>query len=277
MKMSKTPLLIITPPKKWIPIHLNEIWEYRDLLYNFVLRDVKVRYKQTVLGLLWTIIQPLFIMTLFAIVFGTLINMSTDNMIPYPIYIFVALTPWTLFSEGLTRSATGMVINASIITKVYFPRLIIPISGILSPLVDFLITFTLLLFMMAYYGYYPTITAITIPLLVLLTIITSFSIGLWISSFNIKYRDFQQTIPFLIQVMLYASPIVYPIATIPAKYHLIYGINPMVGVIEGFRWALLGTRFPVIELCTSIIVVTILLIGGLFYFKKTEQYFADVV
>lgn len=270
------PILVICPPKKWVPIDFQEIWKYRNLLYNFISRDIKIRYKQTVFGFLWVIIQPVIMMIIFSIIFGRFANIPSDG-IPYPIFSFVALTPWTLFSEGLSRSATGMVANAGIITKVYFPRLIIPISGVLSPLVDFCIASIILIIMMAYYGIIPTLNFLCIPLFILLAIITALAIGLWISALNVKYRDFQYTLSFILQLGLYASPIAYPISIIPEQYRLIYALNPMVGVIEGFRWALLGVKLPITEICISIGVVIIILIGGLFYFKKTEQYFADVI
>jgi len=274
--MPNQPTLIILPPKKWVPIDFYEILKYHNLLYNFITRDVKIRYKQTILGFLWAIIQPVCMMIIFSIVFGRLANIPSDN-IPYPIFTFTALIPWALFSEGLSRSATGMVTNAGIITKVYFPRLIVPIAGVLSPLVDFSIAFIILLVMMTYYGFVPTLAIIFLPLFIILAIITALAIGLWVSSLNVKYRDFQYTLPFLLQLGLYASPIAYPISMIPEKYHLLYGLNPMVSVIEGFRWALLGTELPITETFMSVGVVIIILIGGLFYFKRTEQYFADVV
>jgi lipopolysaccharide transport system permease protein len=271
-----TPTLIIYPPRKWVPIDFQEIWKFRNLLYNFILRDIKIRYKQTVFGFLWVILQPVIMMIIFSIIFGRFANIPSDG-IPYPIFSFVALIPWILFSDGLSRSSTGMVTNAGVITKVYFPRLIIPISGVLSPLIDFFIASVILIIMMTYYRIVPTIGIIFIPFFILLAVVIAFAIGLWISALNVKYRDFQYTLPFLIQLGLYASPIVYPISMIPEQYRLIYGLNPMVGVIEGFRWALLGAKLPTIEIFTSIIIVIIILIGGLFYFKKMEQYFADVI
>jgi lipopolysaccharide transport system permease protein len=257
-------------------VDLHELWEYRELLYSFVSRDVKIRYKQTALGFLWAIIQPLFLMVVFSLFFGRLAKIPSEG-IPYPLFSFAALIPWTLFAEGLTRSTTSMVQNAGIMTKVYFPRLIMPLSGILSPLVDFTIAFVILLLMMAYYGFIPTIAIILLPLFVLLAIMTSFAVGLWLSSLNVKYRDFQYTIPFLIQVWLYSSPVVYPSSLIPEQFRLLYGLNPMAGVIEGFRWALLGTNPPGAMILISVGVVVLLLVGGLFYFKRMEQYFADVV
>lgn len=273
---ASVPTLIIHPPKKWVPVDFHEIWEYRELIYSFVSRDVKIRYKQTALGFLWAIIQPLFMMIIFTLFFGGFAKIPSDG-VPYPLFSFAALLPWTLFSEGLTRSTTSMVSNAGIMTKVYFPRLVMPISGILSPLVDFFIAFIILILMMVYYGFVPTIAIVLLPLFILLALATSLAIGLWLSALNIKYRDFQYTLPFIIQLGLYASPIVYPSSMIPEQFRMLYGLNPMAGVIEGFRWALLGTNPPGAMILISIGVVIILLIGGLFYFKRMEQYFADVV
>ena len=275
-KENDVPILKIRPPKKWVPVDFHELWEYRELLISFVSRDIKIRYKQTALGFLWAIIQPFFMMVVFTLFFGGFAKIPSDG-VPYPLFSFAALIPWTLFSEGLTRSTMSMVSNAGIMTKVYFPRLIMPISGIISPLVDFFIAFIFLLIMMAYYGFIPTIAIVTLPLFILLALATSLAIGLWLSSLNIIYRDFQHVLPFLIQIGLYASPIVYPSSIIPVQYRLLYGLNPMAGVIEGFRWALLGTNPPELMVLVSICVVIVLLIGGLFYFNRMEQYFADVV
>ena len=270
------PTIKIRAPKKWVPVDLHELWEYRELLYSFVARDVKIRYKQTVLGFLWAIIQPLFLMVVFTLFFGGLAKVPSDG-IPYPLFSFAALIPWTLFAEGLTRSSTSMVSNAGIMTKVYFPRLIMPIAGILSPLVDFAIAFVILILMMAYYGFVPTIAIVLLLLFILLAIMTSLAVGLWLSALNVKYRDFQYTIPFLLQLWLFASPVVYPSSMLPEQFQLLYALNPMAGVIEGFRWALLGTTPPGGMILISTGVVILLLIGGLFYFKRMEQYFADVV
>jgi lipopolysaccharide transport system permease protein len=270
------PIIKIRPPRKWVPVDLREIWEYRELLYSFVSRDLKVRYKQTALGFLWAIIQPLFLMVVFSLFFGRLAQIPSEG-IPYPLFSFAALIPWTLFAEGLTRSTASVLHNASIMTKVYFPRLIMPISGILSPLVDFTIAFVILLFMMVYYGYVPTIAIVLLPLFILLALMTSLAVGLWLSAINVKYRDFQYTVPFLIQLWLFASPVIYPSSLVPEQFQLLYALNPMVGVIEGFRWALLGTSPPGAMILVSVGVVVLLLVGGLFYFKRMEQFFADVV
>ncbi len=225
---------------------------------------------------MWAIIQPLFMMAIFTLFFGKLAKMPSDG-IPYPLFSYAALIPWTLFAESLTRSTMSMVNNANIMTKIYFPRLIMPISGVLSPLVDFVIAFCILIVMMGYYGFAPTTSIIFLPLFIILAILTSLSVGLWLSALNVKYRDFQYTIPFLIQLWLFSSPIAYSSSIIPDQYRILYGLNPMAGVIEGFRWVLLGSSPPEAMILVSSGVVFLLLIGGLFYFKKMEQYFADVV
>jgi len=273
---SAIPTIVIRPPKKWVPVDFRELWEYRELLYSFVARDVKIRYKQTALGFLWAIIQPLFMMLIFTIFFGGFAKISSDG-IPYPLFSFAALIPWILFSEGLTRSTTSMVSNSTIMTKVYFPRLIMPISGILSPLVDFIVSMSILLILMAYYGFVPTWNIVFLPLFIILALATSLGVGLWLSALNVKYRDFQYTVPFLIQIWMYASPVVYPASMIPESIRYLYGLNPMVGVIEGFRWALLGTDIPGAIILVSVVVVAVLLVSGIFYFRRMEQYYADIV
>jgi lipopolysaccharide transport system permease protein len=272
----REPTIRIRPPKKWVPINVSELWHYRELLYSFISRDVKIRYKQTALGFLWAIIQPLFLMVVFTLFFGNLAQVPSEG-IPYPLFSFAGLLPWTLFAEGLTRSTTSMVSNANIMTKVYFPRLIMPLSGILSPLVDFAIAFVILIIMMAYYGFVPTIAIVLLPAFILLAVLTSFAVGLWLSALNVKYRDFQYTLPFLIQLWLFVSPVVYPASMVPQQWQFLYALNPMSGVIEGFRWALFGTNPPQGMIFISACVVVVLLVGGLFYFKRMEQYFADVV
>lgn len=272
----QVPTLVIRPPRKWVPIDFSELWNYRELLYFFVWRDVKIRYKQTGLGVAWAVIQPLFTMVIFSVIFGGLAKIPSEG-IPYPLFTLSALLPWQLFSEGMNRSTTSMVSNAPIMTKVYFPRLIMPIAGILSPVVDFLVAIVILVLMMAYYGFVPTVNVVFLPAFVLLALATSLAVGLWLSALNVQYRDFQYTVPFLVQIWLYASPVVYATSLVPAQYQLLYGLNPMAGVIEGFRWALLGTAPPSGVIGLSIVVVLVLLVTGAFYFKKMEQYFADIV
>ena len=270
------PTLIIRPPRKWVPVDFHELWNYRELLTSFTMRDIRIRYKQTALGFAWAIIQPLFMMIIFTVIFGGFAKIPSDG-VPYPLFSFAALLPWMLFSEGLTRSTMSMVANSNIMTKVYFPRLIMPISGILSPLVDFVVSLAILVVMMAYYGFVPTWNVIFLPFFVLLALATSLGVGLWLSALNVKYRDFQYTVPFLIQIWMYASPVVYPASMIPESIRYLYGLNPMVGVIEGFRWALLGTDIPGSIILVSVVVVMVLLVSGMFYFRWMEQYYADIV
>lgn len=275
-KSDASTILIIEPPKKWVPIDLHELWNYRELIYSFTLRDIKIRYKQTALGFLWAFIQPLFMMVIFTVFFGRLAKIPSDG-VPYPLFVLAALLPWTLFAEGLTRSTMSMVSNASIMTKVYFPRLIMPISGILSPLVDLAVSLSIIVIMMAYYGFVPTLNIVFLPLFILLALATSLGVGLWLSALNVQYRDFQYTIPFIIQLWMFASPVVYPASLLPESMRFLYGMNPMAGVIEGFRWALLGTTPPSEMIAVSIVIVVLMLVTGMFYFKRMEQYFADVV
>jgi len=270
------PTLIIRPPRKWVPVDLHELWNYRELLASFTMRDIKIRYKQTALGFAWAIIQPLFMMVIFTVIFGGFAKIPSDG-VPYPLFSFAALLPWMLFSEGLTRSTMSMVANSNIMTKVYFPRLIMPISGILSPLVDFVVSISILIVMMAYYGFVPTWNVVFLPLFIILALATSLGVGLWLSALNVKYRDFQYTVPFLIQIWMYASPVVYPASMLPKAIQPFYGLNPMAGVIEGFRWALLGTEVPGSMIFVSVAVVVVLLVSGMFYFRRMEQYYADIV
>jgi lipopolysaccharide transport system permease protein len=270
------PTIVIRPPRKWVPVDFKELWEYRELLYFFTWRDVKLRYKQTGLGIAWAIIQPLFLMVVFSLFFGGLAQIPSDG-VPYPLFSLAALLPWTLFAEGMTRSTISMVSNAGIMTKVYFPRLIMPVASIMSPLVDFCVAFGILIIMMAYYGFVPTINVIFLPLLVVFAMMTSLAVGLWLSALNVKYRDFQYTVPFLIQIWMFASPVVYPASMVPEQFRFLYALNPMTGVIEGFRWALLGTNPPTAMIFISLGVVIALLVSGVFYFRRMEQYFADIV
>ncbi len=273
---STVPTLIIRPPRKWVPVDLHELWAYRELVASFTLRDIKLRYKQTGLGIAWAVLQPLLTMAIFTIFFGGLAHIPSDG-VPYPLFVLAALLPWTLFAEGLTRSTTTMVTNANIMTKVYFPRLVMPLSSIISPLVDFAVSFIILLVMMVYYGYAPTLNIVFLPLFLLLALATSFGVGLWLSALNVKYRDFQYTVPFLIQIWMFASPVVYASSLVPESLRVWYGLNPMAGVIEGFRWALLGTGTPSAMVLVSVGMVVVLLVSGMFYFRRMEQYYADIV
>jgi homopolymeric O-antigen transport system permease protein len=269
--------LIIRPPSGLSSIGLSELWEYRELLYFLMWRDIKVRYKQTVLGASWAIIQPFFIMVVFSLFFGKLGNIPSDG-IPYPIFVYCALLPWQLFAHSLSESSNSLVSNQNLITKVYFPRLVVPISAVLSGLVDFAIAFVILLGMMVYFRVAPGIAILTLPFFIFLALVTALGVGLWLSALNVKYRDVRHTINFLIQLWLFATPVAYPSTLIPERWRPLYGLNPMTGVVEGFRWALLGkTQGPGALLTVSIVVVILLFIGGLYYFRRMEQNFADIV
>lgn len=277
MKNSKSvPRHIIEPPKKWAPLNLKELLNYKELLYFFIWRDVKIRYKQTAIGFTWAIIQPLMLMLVFTFFFGGLAKIPSED-IPYPLFSFAALLPWTLFSEGLTRSTNSMVSNSNIMTKVYFPRLILPIAGVLSPIIDFIISLGILFIMIFYYGYASKVRIIFVPVFIILCIMTSFAIGIWLSALNVKYRDFQYALPFVIQILLFLSPVVYSSNMLPEKYQILYSLNPMVGVIEGFRWVLVGGSQPELKVFISLSMVVVLIFTGLFHFKKMEQYFADII
>jgi lipopolysaccharide transport system permease protein len=268
---------LIHPSRGWISLKLSELWEYRELLYFLTWRDIKVRYKQTAIGAAWAIIQPFFAMVVFSIFFGHLAKIPSDGM-PYPIFTYCALLPWQLFSHALNESSNSLVSNQGLITKVYFPRLIIPIAPVLAGLVDFGIAFLVLIGMMLFYGIMPTFAVLTIPLFLILAIATALSVGLWLSALNVEYRDVRYTIPFLTQFWLFATPVAYPSSLVPESWRALYGLNPMAGVVEGFRWALLGKpEGPGILLAVSVIVVIALLIGGLYYSQRMEKTFADVV
>lgn len=269
--------LRIAPSKGWVPLKLSELWEYRELLYFLVWRDIKVRYKQTALGATWAIIQPFFTMVVFSLFFGHLAKMPSDG-IPYPIFSFTALVPWAFFANGLSQSSNSLVGSSNLITKVYFPRLIIPLASSFSGVVDFLIAFAVLIVMMLYYGLLPTLNVLWLPLFFLLAMVTSLGVGLWLSALNVEYRDVRFIVPFITQFWLFVTPIAYPSSLLPEPWHTLYGLNPMVGVVEGFRWALLGTKTapgPIIAVSSAAAIV--ILITGAFYFRRMEKTFADIV
>ena len=269
--------LRIAPAKGWVSLRLRELWEYRELLYFLVWRDIKVRYKQTALGATWAIIQPFFTMVVFSLFFGHLGKIPSDGM-PYPIFSFAALVPWTFFANGLGQSSNSLVGNANLITKIYFPRLIVPLASVFSGIVDFLLAFIVLLGMMLYYGLIPTLNVFWLPLFVLLALVTSLGVGLWFSALNVEYRDVRYVVPFITQFWLFATPIAYPSSLLSQPWRTIYGLNPMVGVVEGFRWALLGTNTapgPIIAVSSAAALV--ILVTGAFYFRRMEKTFADIV
>lgn len=271
----ESPHIRIEPSKGWAPLKIRELWEYRELLYFLTWRDVKVRYKQTAFGAAWAIIQPFFTMVVFSLFFGKLAKMPSDG-VPYPIFSFAALVPWTLFNYGLSQASNSLVGSSNLIKKVYFPRLVIPIASLLSGVVDFLIAFVLLLGMMGYYGIVPTINVLWVPLFVLLTLVTALAAGLWLSALNVEYRDVRFAVPFLAQLWMFATPIAYPSSLLQEPWRTVYGLNPMVGVVEGFRWALLGTNTrPGSMILASAGAALVLLVTGAFYFRRMERNFAD--
>lgn len=270
------PLIRIEPSVGWVSLKLRELWEYRELLYFLIWRDIKVRYKQTVLGAAWAIIQPFFTMVVFSLFFGHLAKMPSDG-IPYPIFSFAALVPWTFFSNGLSKASNSIVGSSNLIKKVYFPRLLIPLANILSGVVDFALAFVVLIGMMFYYGISPTVNVIWIPFLLLLALVTSLGVSLWLSAMNVQFRDVQYVTPFVVQFWMFATPIAYPSSLLSEPWRTIYGLNPMVGVVEGFRWALLGVETaPGPIIAVSSLVSLALLMGGVIYFRHLEKTFADV-
>jgi lipopolysaccharide transport system permease protein len=271
------PVVLIEPSGRWVPLRLPEIWEYRELLYFLIWREIKVRYKQTALGVSWAIIQPFFTMVVFSVFFGWLAKVPSDGL-PYPVFAYAALLPWQLFAFALGESSNSVVANQRLITKVYFPRLIMPLAAVCVGLADFLVAFGVLIAMMIYYRLAPTSAVWTLPIWVLLAVVTALAIGLWLSALNVRYRDVRYTLPFVTQLWLYATPVAYPSSVVPERWRPLYALNPMVGVVDGFRWALLGqTARPGATVAVSASVVFLLLLGGLWYFRRTERTFADIV
>jgi len=270
------PVSWIEPSRGWVSLRLGELWKYRELLYFLVWRDIKVRYKQTALGAAWAVLQPLLTMIVLTVFFGRLAKIPS-NGVPYPLFAYTALLPWQLFAFALTESANSLVGNQSLITKVYFPRLIVPLASVLAGLVDFGISFVVLLILMSYYRIVPTATIVVLPLFIILAVATALSVGLWLSALNVQFRDVRYTIPFLTQFWLFATPVAYPSSLVPERWRVWYGLNPMAGVVEGFRWALLGkARSPGTLLWVSVLVVALLLVGGFAYFRRMESTFADI-
>lgn len=267
----------IEPSKGWVSLKLNELWAYRELLYFLIWRDVKVRYKQTVLGGAWAVIQPFFTMVVFSLFFGRLARMPSDG-IPYPIFSYAALVPWTFFVNGLNQASNSLIGSANLIKKVYFPRLAIPIATVLAGVVDFILSFIMLIGLMFYFGLTPTINVFWLPLFLLLALVTSLGASLWFSALNVEFRDVRHIMPFLTQLWMFSTPIAYPSNLLSEPWRTIYGINPMVGVVEGFRWALLGTQTaPGFISIVSSFVACLLLLSGALYFRRMEKTFADVV
>ncbi|MGB5618731.1 MAG: ABC transporter permease [Desulfobacterales bacterium] len=261
----------------WVAINFAELWQYRELLVFYAIRDIKVRYKQTILGAAWAVLQPVLTMVVFSIFFGRLAGVPSDG-IPYPVFSFCALLPWQLFAFALTQSSNSLVQDAQVLTKVYFPRLIIPFGSVVAGLVDFAIAFVVLIGMMLYFDIVPGPAMLTLPLFILLALAAALAVGLWLSALNVKYRDVRYTTSFLAQFWLFVTPVAYSSSLVPAQWQTVYAINPMVGVVEGFRWALLGKSAPPgAMLIVSVAATAILLTGGLFYFRRMEKTFADII
>jgi lipopolysaccharide transport system permease protein len=263
--------------KGWSWPKLRELWEFRELLYFFAWRDIKVRYKQTVMGVLWAIIQPFLTMVIFSLFFGRLANVPSDG-VPYPVFSYTGLVPWTFFANALSQASNSLVVNANMVKKIYFPRLALPLATVLAGVIDFALAFIVLLGIMFFYHMVPTINIIWLPFFSLLALVTSIGVSLWLSAMNVQFRDVRYTIPFLTQTWLFLTPIAYPSSSIPQPWQTLYGLNPMAGVVEGFRWALLGTNTPPGPMtAVSTVVAVFLLISGAFYFRRMEQGFADVL
>jgi lipopolysaccharide transport system permease protein len=273
----KQDLIVVEASAQWWMIDWRELWQYRDLFYFLVWRDIKTRYAQSVLGVGWAIIQPVFNMIVFTIVFGNFAKVSSDG-VPYAIFSYTALVPWTFFANALTGSSGSLLYSRNLISKVYFPRVVVPIAPVLGKLVDFIIAFVILIGMMIWFRFSPTIWALMIPLLVVIMIFTAVGLGMWLTALAVQYRDINYAMNFFVQLLMYAAPVVYPVSNIPNQYRLIYGLNPMAGVIEGFRSALLGTNpMPWDLISIGSIVAVVIFFSGIVYFRRTERIFADVV
>ena len=271
------PTVVIEPRKGLLHLDLKSIWEYRELLYFLVWRDLKVRYKQTIIGVGWTVLQPLIAMVIFTVIFGRFARISSDG-VPYPIFAFCGLLPWMYFATALNRCMVSVVADSQLVSKVFFPRLVLPIVGTISGIFDFFISLLLFLGLMVWYGFVVTWWLLILPLFLLLALLTALALGLWFSALNVRYRDIAYVVPFITQVWMFASPVIYPVSMIPEKYRSVYSLNPMVGVIEGFRWALLGKANPDFSvMAVSVVVVVSVFAGGLVFFRRMERTFADVV
>ena len=270
-------LTVIDARSKWRLIDWRELRQYRDLFFFLVWRDIKTRYAQSVLGIGWAVIQPVFSMVVFSIVFGRLANVSSDG-VPYPIFSYTALVPWTYFSNSLTSATSSLIMSSNMLSKIYFPRLVIPFAPVLGKLVDFFIALLILFLMMVGYRITPTIWALTLPLLVLLMMLTSVGLGMWLTTLAVQYRDINYGMSFFVQLLMYAAPVVYPASSVPQQFRLLYSLFPMAGVIEGFRSALLGTNpMPWDMIAVGSLSAFVIALSGLWYFRRTERIFADVV
>jgi lipopolysaccharide transport system permease protein len=276
--LPEEPIVIIEATKSWVSLQLRDLWNYRELLYFLTWRDVKVRYKQTALGVAWAIIQPLFTMLIFTLFFGKLAGIEAQTGgIPYPIFAYAGLLPWMFFSNALTASGNSLVGSAHLITKVYFPRMMIPGSAVAAGLIDFAIAFVILVFLMFYYGVAPAWTALMLPVLVMLTVVLALGMGMWLSALNVKYRDVRFALPFLLQLWMFVSPLIYPSSFVPEKYRWLLMLNPLTGIIEGYRSSLFGKPFNWTALGVSTLIGLLLLIYSSYSFKRMERSFADIV
>lgn len=268
--------IVIAPASGWVPLDLREFWSYRGLLFFLALRDIKVRYKQTVLGAAWAVLQPVLTMVVFSIFFGKLAGIPSDG-VPYPLFAFCGLIPWHLFSFSLTQAGNSLVAEQRLITKVYFPRIIIPLASVLTGVLDSLISLVVFMGLLVYFQVPITAKILLLPVLMFGAVLAALSVGIWLAALNVKYRDFRYTIPFLVQLWMFASPVAYPSSLVPEAWRSLYGLNPMAGIVEGFRWALIGTPPPGGLIAVSIVTVLVLLTGGLFYFRRMEDHFADII
>lgn len=275
-QLPENPLVVIEPGKSWSALNLRDLWYYRDLLYILAARDVKIRYKQTFFGVAWAILQPLFTMLVFSLFFGRLAGMPSDG-VPYPLFAYVGLLMWTFLSTALTKSSISLVGNANLITKVYFPRMIVPISAVISGLVDFFFAFIFLVILLIYYGYGFSVNILMVPVLVLLTSLLAIGLGLWMAGLNVKYRDVGQALPFVIQLGFFVSPIIYPLSIVPEKWHWVMALNPLTGLSEGFRSAFFGRPFDWFSLSISVVIIAVILVYAAFAFSRMEDEFADVI
>ena len=268
---------VIKPPSKFINLSFREIYDYKDLLYFLVWRDIKVRYKQTALGVAWVVLQPLISMIIFTIIFGKIARLPSEG-VPYAVFTYSALLPWQLFAYSLAQSSQSLVANEKLITKIYFPRIVIPMAPIFAGLFDFLISFAVFIAILVFYGITPGFALIYLPLFILLVVLTSLGVGLWLTALNVRFRDVRYTVPFLTQVWFYLTPVAYSATLIPESWQFVYRLNPMIGAVEGFRWALLNKAAPELSvLWVSAALSLVLLISGLFYFQKVEGEFADII
>lgn len=271
------PITSVRPRNGWFDLGLDEVWRHRELLYFLVWRDLKVRYAQAALGLAWAVIQPLLGLAIFTVIFGMFAKLPSDGL-PYPVFALAAIVPWTYFAEAVRRSAFGLVGDAELVKKVYFPRLVIPLANTVSPLADFAASLGVLLALMAWYGLWPTPALLALPLMLAMTAALALSIGLWLGPVNVRFRDVMHTVPFALQIWMYATPIVYPLSMVPERFRLLYSLNPAVGLIEGFRWSLLGHGRPDVQaLAVSAALIAVLLAGGLAWFRRAERSLADVI